>query len=201
VLHARPHSPPLVRPSLSAMLADLLRRRPRRTIAEHTGNPHDTEPWEWQRGFYPGSRPGECTGAKPAPTSKRHGKCSCQTALKQTFRHGMIKRPGRQRSIAGSIAASVCRTIGGRALADCRTVNILIGHTPPIPSRIAGEHSWRTHHRRCRYRFLCWFDPLDNQRSCGPFLPRTSVEIWRGKFYLPVRSVRPTCYGRGSPPE
>jgi hypothetical protein len=62
VLHARPYSPPLVRPSLSAMLADLLRRRPRRTIAEHTGNPHDTEPWEWQRGFYPGSRPGECTG-------------------------------------------------------------------------------------------------------------------------------------------
>ena len=25
------------------------------------GNPHDTEPWEWQCGFYPGSRPGECT--------------------------------------------------------------------------------------------------------------------------------------------
>jgi len=30
-------------------------------ISERTGNPHDTEPWEWQCGFYPGSRPGECT--------------------------------------------------------------------------------------------------------------------------------------------
>ncbi|HEV3270725.1 MAG TPA: hypothetical protein VGZ93_00920 [Candidatus Methylacidiphilales bacterium] len=31
------------------------------TISERTGNPHDTEPWEWRCGFYPGSRPGECT--------------------------------------------------------------------------------------------------------------------------------------------
>jgi hypothetical protein len=31
------------------------------TISERSGNPHDTEPWEWQCGFYPGSRPGECT--------------------------------------------------------------------------------------------------------------------------------------------
>src|SRR6478672_5782494 len=89
----------------------------------------------------------------------------------------------------------------------CRTecalcsLNISIGRTPPIPSRIAGEHSWRTHHRRCRYRFLCWFDPLDNQRSCGPFLPRTSVEISRGKFYSPVQSVRPTFHARAAPPE
>jgi hypothetical protein len=30
-------------------------------IVERTGNPHDTEPWEWRCGFYPGSRPGECT--------------------------------------------------------------------------------------------------------------------------------------------
>ena len=29
------------------------------TIAMRTGNPHDTEPWEWICGFYPGSRPGE----------------------------------------------------------------------------------------------------------------------------------------------
>jgi hypothetical protein len=31
------------------------------TIIERVGNPHDTEPWEWRCGFYPGSRPGECT--------------------------------------------------------------------------------------------------------------------------------------------
>jgi hypothetical protein len=30
-------------------------------ISERTGNPHDTEPWEWRCGFYPGSSPGECT--------------------------------------------------------------------------------------------------------------------------------------------
>ena len=29
------------------------------TIAMRTGNPHDTEPWEWICGFYPGSKPGE----------------------------------------------------------------------------------------------------------------------------------------------
>src|ERR1700747_2781175 len=34
------------------------------TISERTGNPHDTEPWEWQCGFYPGSRPGECTSGR-----------------------------------------------------------------------------------------------------------------------------------------
>src|ERR1700732_4929233 len=31
------------------------------TITERAGNPHDTEPWEWRCGFYPGSLPGECT--------------------------------------------------------------------------------------------------------------------------------------------
>jgi hypothetical protein len=29
------------------------------TIAERVGNPHDTDPWEWNCGFYPGSEPGE----------------------------------------------------------------------------------------------------------------------------------------------
>jgi hypothetical protein len=29
------------------------------TIAERVGNPHDTDPWEWNCGFYPGSHPGE----------------------------------------------------------------------------------------------------------------------------------------------
>jgi hypothetical protein len=31
------------------------------TIAERTGNPFDTEQWEWRCGFYPGSDPGECS--------------------------------------------------------------------------------------------------------------------------------------------
>jgi hypothetical protein len=29
------------------------------TIAERAGNPHDTNPWEWSCGFYPGSHPRE----------------------------------------------------------------------------------------------------------------------------------------------
>jgi len=29
------------------------------TIAERVGNPHDTDPWEWSCGIYPGSHPGE----------------------------------------------------------------------------------------------------------------------------------------------
>src|SRR6267378_1448855 len=29
------------------------------TIARRVGNPHDTDPWEWSCGFYPGSHPGE----------------------------------------------------------------------------------------------------------------------------------------------
>ena len=29
------------------------------TIAERSGNPHDTDPWEWSCGFYPGSHPRE----------------------------------------------------------------------------------------------------------------------------------------------
>jgi hypothetical protein len=29
------------------------------TIARRSGNPHDTDPWEWRCGFYPGCQPGE----------------------------------------------------------------------------------------------------------------------------------------------
>jgi hypothetical protein len=29
------------------------------TIARRVGNPHDTDPWEWNCGFYPGSHPRE----------------------------------------------------------------------------------------------------------------------------------------------
>jgi hypothetical protein len=31
------------------------------TIARRTGNPNDSDPWEWSCGFYPGCRPGEHT--------------------------------------------------------------------------------------------------------------------------------------------
>jgi hypothetical protein len=37
------------------------------TIALRVGNPHDTDPWGWSCGFYPGSHPGEHTNGT-APT-------------------------------------------------------------------------------------------------------------------------------------
>jgi hypothetical protein len=40
-------------------LARLLRDVHVGTIAERVGNPHDTDPWEWSCGFYPGSHPKE----------------------------------------------------------------------------------------------------------------------------------------------
>jgi hypothetical protein len=36
------------------------------TIARRTGNPHDTDPWAWRCGFYPGSHPGEHQGGTAA---------------------------------------------------------------------------------------------------------------------------------------
>jgi hypothetical protein len=41
------------------VLAHLSRRRSCRDDSERVGNPHDTDPWEWNCGFYPGSHPGE----------------------------------------------------------------------------------------------------------------------------------------------
>jgi hypothetical protein len=40
------------------------------TITERVGNPHDTDQWEWNCGFYPGSRPGEIS-SDTAPTFNR----------------------------------------------------------------------------------------------------------------------------------
>ncbi len=36
------------------------------TIPIRAGNPHDTDPWQWHCGFYPGSHPGECTDGTAA---------------------------------------------------------------------------------------------------------------------------------------
>jgi hypothetical protein len=36
------------------------------TIAQSVGNPGATPQWQWRCGFYPGSRPGECTAGTAA---------------------------------------------------------------------------------------------------------------------------------------
>jgi hypothetical protein len=53
------------------------------TIAERIGNPHDTDPWEWNRGFYPGSHPREHQ-SDTAPTfeqARAEFECASQVLL------------------------------------------------------------------------------------------------------------------------
>ncbi|MET3972252.1 hypothetical protein [Bradyrhizobium sp. S3.9.1] len=33
------------------------------SIGLRSGDPTESDPWQWRSGFYPGSRPGECTSA------------------------------------------------------------------------------------------------------------------------------------------
>src|ERR1700682_3599501 len=88
------------------------------TIAVRSGNPHDTDPWQWSCGFYPGSHirtepPPPST--RPAPTSRKHGPYFCRNAPKPISSRGAINRHGLPRSTAASLAASVCRRTGGRS--------------------------------------------------------------------------------------
>src|SRR5579864_8139235 len=71
-----PHGPFLASVGLSSM-PDLTRSRDPKssteswriyygdvqagTIAKRSGNPSGGDRWQWRCGFYPGSRPGECT--------------------------------------------------------------------------------------------------------------------------------------------
>jgi hypothetical protein len=57
--HAHPHPPTL--PRTARLLAHLLRRCSRRDDRAARWKPFDTDPWEWNCGFYPGSHPRECT--------------------------------------------------------------------------------------------------------------------------------------------
>jgi hypothetical protein len=36
------------------------------SIGLRAGNPTESDPWQWRCGFYPGSRPGECTSGTAA---------------------------------------------------------------------------------------------------------------------------------------
>lgn len=36
------------------------------SIGQRSGNPADTDPWQWRCGFYPGAAPGECTSGTAA---------------------------------------------------------------------------------------------------------------------------------------
>jgi hypothetical protein len=89
------------------------------SIAIRSGNPESTDPWQWHCGFYPGSRPGECTSG----TAVTFGQA--RAAFESAWRVFLSKRTeadfqawrnirlGPRRSIAASIAVSACRMIGG----------------------------------------------------------------------------------------
>src|SRR6266852_6515103 len=70
------------------------------TIARRVGNPHDTDPWEWTCGFYPGSHPRECTSDtsetfdQARSDSRRHGSCFHRSGPRPIFRLGAISETG-----------------------------------------------------------------------------------------------------------
>ena len=64
------------------------------TTAERTGNPHDTEPWEWRCGFYPGSR--------PAPASLLNSRDAPPALAPAKDRRGWLARIVGSKSVASA---------------------------------------------------------------------------------------------------
>jgi hypothetical protein len=93
-------------------------------IAIRTGNPSETDSWQWRCGFYPGSRPGECTTGTAATFDQAHRIRGCLARLfssigpKPISKSGGISRRGPPKNIGASIEASACPTIGA-PVADC----------------------------------------------------------------------------------
>ena len=56
------------------------------TIAKCVGNPNAVERWQWQCGFYPGSKPGDDSSGT-APTFE-----AARAALEAAWRHYLPKR-------------------------------------------------------------------------------------------------------------
>jgi len=90
------------------------------SIAIRSGNPESTDPWQWHCGFYPGSRPGECTSVTAVTFGQaraafaEHMACVSFKADRGGF-PGLAQSSDLDRgeSIATSIAVSACRMIGG----------------------------------------------------------------------------------------
>ena len=79
--------------------------------------------------------------------------------------------------------------------------SIPTGRTLPTPSVFALEHNWQTRCSRYRCLPLCYFGQSHSQRNCAHLLHQISVEIWRGKLCLLLRSAQSICRGRELPPE
>jgi hypothetical protein len=94
------------------------------TIAIRTGNPHDTDPWEWWCGFYPGSHPREHQSGTAATFDQARGDfeaaCSCRTGRKPIFRRGVKSETRPLTNMRSGTPASGCRPTSGtrQALQD-----------------------------------------------------------------------------------
>jgi hypothetical protein len=93
------------------------------TISQCVGNPGAAPKWQRRCGFYPGSRPGECTGGTAATfdAAREAFEAAWRILLvrraETIFRDGAIIRLGPARNIAALIVANGCQPNGGPATA------------------------------------------------------------------------------------
>src|SRR5258706_13584202 len=112
--HAGPHPPPIRRHSHKCWhiyYGDVHVG----AIAERVGNPHDTDPWEWNCGFYPGSHRGEHQSGTSATFAEARAdfgtawRVFLSNRTEAIFRHGAIREIGpRENMQCGKLARS-CR--------------------------------------------------------------------------------------------
>jgi hypothetical protein len=109
--HAKTQAPPLLRPPHKCWHiyhGDVHVG----TIAERVGNPHDTDQWEWNCGFYPGSEPGEyqsdtaATFAEARADFERTWQVFCRNAPRPIFRRGAIREIGPRENMRCGMLAS-----------------------------------------------------------------------------------------------
>ena len=85
------------------------------TITMRAGNPHDTDPWEWSCGFYPGSRPDEIQSGTSATFEDARAdfasawKIFFATAPRPIFRRGATSGIRPRGNTRCGIAVSNCR--------------------------------------------------------------------------------------------
>ena len=122
-------------------------------IAIRTGNPHDEDPWGWNCGFYPGSRPGECTSgtaknfAKARREFERAWKIFFRSVPRPIFRRGGSSGIGPSGNMRSGMQA---RSLSPRAMDRASRADL---HARPDPelskrwARLSGREGRRRRHR------------------------------------------------------
>jgi hypothetical protein len=62
------------------------------TIGLRSGNPLDTDHWQWRCGFYPGSEPGDCTSGTAASFDQARGDFEEAAGLSRQSHRGRHRR-------------------------------------------------------------------------------------------------------------